>query len=229
MYNIALKTFYEMEWNNVHWYEANITVMEPVTEAKHYALDNVRRDPSKKNSNTLRAANILRAARNKAQQTARRCANKYWLQLCQSIQMSSHTGNIRGMYDGIKKATGPYAKKTAPLKTKTGEVSTDYNKQMERWVEHYLVQYSREYTVTKEALGTITSLLVKEELENEPTVEELGKAVDSLASGKAPGNDGILPYLLLHLHELLCLCWKEGAVPWDMRNANIVTLYKNKS
>ena len=80
-----------------------------------------------------------------------------------------------------------------------------------------------------------------EELYNEPTVEEpiallypqwKSKAIDSLASGKAPGNDAIppavikhgKPTLLLHLHELLYLCWKEGAVPQDMRDAKIVTL-----
>ena len=27
---------------------------------------------------------------------------------------------------------------------------------------------------------------------------------------------------------ILCLCWREGKVPQDMRDANIVTLYKNK-
>ena len=56
-----------------------------------------------------------------------------------------------------------------------------------------------------------------EELDNEPTVKELSKAMDSLASGKAPGNDAMPPGVirhgkraqLLHLHELLCLCWKE--------------------
>ena len=48
----------------------------------------------------------------------------YCLQLCKSIQMSSDIGNIWFMYDGIKKATGLSIKKTAPLKTKTGEVVT---------------------------------------------------------------------------------------------------------
>ena len=74
-----------------------------------------------------------------------------------------------------------------------------------------------------------------DELDNEPTVEELSKTIDSLASGKAPGNDAIPPEvtkdgrraLLMHLHEFLCLCWKEGAVPQDIRDAKIVTLYKN--
>ena len=36
------------------------------------------------------------------------------------------------------------------------------------------------------------------------------------------------PALLQLLYELLCLCWGEGSVPQDLRNATIVTLYKNK-
>ena len=34
--------------------------------------------------------------------------------------------------------------------------------------------------------------------------------------------------LIEDYHELLCLCWREGSVPSDMRGANIVTLYKGK-
>ena len=75
-----------------------------------------------------------------------------------------------------------------------------------------------------------------DELDSEPSVEELSKAIDSLASGKAPGNDGIPPELIKHckttlllpLHEVLCQCWQEGTVPQDMRDSRIITLYKNK-
>ena len=34
--------------------------------------------------------------------------------------------------------------------------------------------------------------------------------------------------LLLPLHEVLCQCWQEGAVPRDIRDSNIITIYKNK-
>ena len=34
--------------------------------------------------------------------------------------------------------------------------------------------------------------------------------------------------LFKELHEILCQCWREGEVLQDMRDANIVTLYKNK-
>ncbi|XP_076059404.1 uncharacterized protein LOC143036032 [Oratosquilla oratoria] len=89
---------------------------------------------------------------------------------------------------------------------------------------------------TARPLDAIEPLAIMEELDAEPTIAELYKAIDSLASGKAPGNDGIPPdlikccknTLLQPLHDVLCQCWKEGAVPQDMRDAKIVTLYKNK-
>ena len=39
----------------------------------------------------------------------------------ESIQLAADTGNIRGVYDGIKKAIGPRHSKTAALKLATGE------------------------------------------------------------------------------------------------------------
>ena len=230
IYSAAILTYGKNEHKNADWFEANITEMEPVINAKRIALINYKIDPSQRN---LQA---LRAARSKAQQTARRCANDYWLQLSQNIQRASDTGNVRAMYEGIKQATGKPKKKSAPLKSKTGEIITDRGKQMGRWVEHYLDLYSRENCVTQEALDGIEDLPVLEELDTEPTLEELSKAIDALACGKAPGDDCIPPEiikvgksaLMKPLHELLCLCWREGQVPQAMRNAKIITLYKNK-
>ena len=34
--------------------------------------------------------------------------------------------------------------------------------------------------------------------------------------------------LLLPLHEVLCQCWQEGAVPQCMRDSTIITIYKNR-
>ena len=125
------------------------------------------------------------------------------------------------MYDGIKTALGPIQRKTAPLKSTTGDVITDQAQQMHRWLEHYSELYSSENLVKPSALSNVERLPVMEELDAVPTEDELSKAIDSLVSGKAPGNDSIPPDLLkqckttlLHpLHELLCQCWEEGAVP----------------
>jgi len=53
-----------------------------------------------------------------------------------------------------------------------------------------------------------------EELDEMPTLEELSKAIDNLACGKAPALDSIPAEVLKHgkpsilqpLHELLCYC-----------------------
>ena len=74
------------------------------------------------------------------------------------------------------------------------------------------------------------------ELDEVPSIEELSKAIDRLPSGKAQGKDSIpaevikssKSTLLVPLHKLLTQCWKEGSVPQDMRESNIITLYKNK-
>ena len=103
-------------------------------------------------------------------------------------------------------------------------------------MEHYLELYSTENTITDEALDTMASLPVMRELDTEQTEDDLSKAIDSLNNGKAPGKYAIPPEvikqgklaLLHHLHVLLVLCWKEETFPQDMRDDNIVTLYKNK-
>ena len=215
---------------SVDWYEANLVVMEPTTTAKRQAFIRWKKDPNSKNLHSLRKA------RSESQKAARKCANNYWIQLSTAIEQASTSGNIRAMYEGIRQATGPAIKKSAPLKSKSGEIITDSNKQMDRWVEHYLELYSTENTVSEGAINSVPVLPVLNDLDAMPTLSELEDAINALSSGKAPGNDEIppdiikagKPALLPHLHELLCLCWKEGQVPQDMRDAKIVTLFKNK-
>ena len=179
---------------------------------------------------------MLRATQNNVQQISSRCANYFWLQLYNHIQVCADTGNLKGMYDGIKQAIGPMQSRIiAPLKSATSDALKDKTKQMERWAEHYSELYSRVNVVSEEALIAMESLSIMDELDSEP-LEDMNQALDQLSSGKATGNDGIpvevikcaKGTLLKELHEILFECWREGEVPQDMRDANIVTLYKNK-
>ena len=163
---------------------------EPIITAKRTALLKYKQCPSKQKLEDLRTA------RNTAQQTARYGANKYWVQLCREIQTCSDTGNIRGMFEGIKKATGPTQSKRTPLKSKSSEVITVSDKQMKKWVEHYLETYGTENKVTEAALNVILQLTVLKEIDAEPTLDELEKAINCLDSGKAPGSDGISPKII---------------------------------
>ena len=73
--------------------------------------------------NNLPNAKNLQApkdTRKKVQQTARKCANEFWVELSQKIQLAANTGNIREMYEGIKKAIGPVQRMTSSIKSSTG-------------------------------------------------------------------------------------------------------------
>ena len=67
---------------------------------------------------------------------------------------------------------------------------------MKRWAEHYQELYSRDNIVTEKAREGTEVLPTMDELDAQPTIEELEKALDSLASGKAPSKDGIPPEVL---------------------------------
>ena len=192
---------------------------------------NYKRLPSDKNQQALKTA------RSKVQQAARRCANEYWTELSTTIQKAADTGNTRGMYEGIKKALGPVQSKTAPLKSKSEDMITDRGQQLEIWAEHYSDLYCKENTVNPSALDAIECLPVMEELDAKPTVEELSTTIDSLASDKAPGSDGIPPDLVKHCKNSLfsssarsplsVLVRRSCTTGYEGR-AKIITLYKNK-
>ena len=230
IYVSALDAFGKKTRENTDWFDAHWDEMKPVTEAKRKALMAYKEKPT---PDTLHA---LKTAKMHAQKVARQCANTYWLNLCASIQSAADMGNAKAMYENIKKATGPPTSKVAPLKSKTGEIIKDQAEQLKRWIEHYLELYATINTVSSTALDDIPDMPLMEELDVIPTQEELSKAIDCLACGKAPGNDGIPPealkngktVLLQPLHELLVLCWEQGYVPQELKDANIVTLYKNK-
>lgn len=92
-------------------------------------------------------------------------------------------GNInRQQYTGIKRATGPLTTLSVPLKTKSSENITDQKKKIEWGIEYYFKLYS-----TQSVVSDAEQVLTLEELDEEPTLEELTKAIDCLANGKAPG------------------------------------------
>ena len=62
---------------------------------------------------------------------------------------------------------------------------------MECWVEYYSELYSRVNVISEEALMAMESLSIMDELDSEPTLEDINQALDHLSSGKNPGNDGI--------------------------------------
>ena len=155
-----------------HWLaRANITITETVIGAKRNDLIAYNRDPNENNMN------VLRVARNNAKQSARLSANDYWLQLDQSIQMSSNVGNSRSR--SIHKDH---------CSNENKDKRDHHWQQMDTWVE-YLELYSSESTASKKATYSTENLPIVEELDIEHTLEVLNKTIDPLANWKSPEDD----------------------------------------
>ena len=230
VYNAAMSTFGKKTSKSADWFKAHSEEMTPVIEAKRNALTAYKANPSGRASrfSVLLAAKSSSVPGNAPMTIGFNSAPGFRSQLTPATYKS--------MYDGIKQALGPTQKKTAPLKSATGKVIQDREQEMERWAEHHTELYARENVITEDALNAVECLPELEELDREPTIDELSEALDSLASGKAPGKDGIpaevlkccKETLITELHEILCLCWSEGEVPQDMRDANVVTLVQKQ-
>ena len=115
-------------------------------------------------------------------------------------------------------------------------ILTDKASILNRWAEHFQTLFSADRSVDESAIQQIPQQPVKEELDEAPTLEEVIKATSQLKCGKAAGVDGIPPEIWKHggaalhskLYDLFLCCWEQGKLPQDLRDAVIITLYKNK-
>ena len=101
IYSSASLAFGRKKPKSQDWFEANASNLTPLLEGKQAVLLAHKQNP------TPATQQALTSAHSQAQRSARRCANDYWLKLCSNIQCSADSGNIRGVYEGMKKAIGP--------------------------------------------------------------------------------------------------------------------------
>lgn len=230
IHSAAIGTFGYRSSNCPDWFAANLDILTPAIEEKRKALLALKENPCMRNKAQYRSSC------NTVRQLSRSCINRYLQDLCDTIDGASVSGNLRTMYAGIKSIIGPTGRKTAPLKSKDGSTITEKSKQLERWIEHYSELYGQESSFNQETIDSIPNSNILYNLDTEPDVEEISRIIKSLPKGKASGSDAIPAELLKaghdalipHLHSLLIKCWRKGTMPQDMRDSNIVTLYKNK-
>ena len=126
--------------NQPHWFQDSAFILIPAVRAKHDAQVKISANRS------VSTLEELRLAGRNVQHLTRAAIDVYWRNpnLCDHIEECALLGNVRGMYSGIKEALGPVPKKSAPLKTTTGEELTDLEAQLNGWVQHYETLYADE-------------------------------------------------------------------------------------
>ncbi len=153
------------------------------------------------------------------------------------IQLHADMRDMRSFYDAIKAAYGPSHQIQAPLRSSDGTtLLTNKEDIMNRWSEHFAGLFSDQRSVQQASLDKIPQAEVRGKLDAPPTCEEIQEGISRLKSRKSPGIDGIPAevykhgddVLLKRLHDLFTKCWEQGVVPQDLKDAVIVSLYKNK-
>ena len=171
------------------------------------------------------------------QRKLRELQNDWWDCLAMETQLWADVRDYRGFYEALKAVYGPTHQIQSPLRSSDGQdLLTDNTSILARWSEHFQTLFSANRTVQETAIDRVPQLPPIEELDEPPTLVELTEAIDHLKSRKAGGVNGIPPEIWKHggpalhvkLYDLLVCCWEQGKLSQDLRDAVIITLYKNK-
>ena len=115
---------------------------------------------------TRNAGLCLTTAKRDVQRLTRAAQHRYWTNLSHLIQCCADTGDLHGMYQGIKEAICPTSKKTATVLSEDGRPISDPGKQLDRWADHLSALYNKDVPVKIEAINALPA---------DPNVSRVGR------------------------------------------------------
>ena len=140
-------------------------------------------------------------------------------------------------FSWLKALYWPTSKSMTPIRAEVGTLLTDEAHILERWSAHFNQLLNKVSNVEEQAISNIRQRPIILALDGCPTVAETQKKIiNQLQIGKVPGADGIPPEiykmgglaLVEHLTGIFQSFWRKGELPQDLKDANIMHLYKNK-
>ena len=213
------------------WFDENNDAITGLIHRKNQAYTEWLR------SGSLASKQRFKALQATVQRELRNMEDNWWDQKADEIQSYADTGNSKELFSAIKKIYGPPSSSICPLLSADGaSLIKDREGLTNRWREHFCQLLNRPSDVDQEALDAIPNHDPITELDNPPSLQELQKAIKLTKNGKAPGKDGLPAELFkalnenaLHeFHEILTTIWRDEQIPKDLRDATIISIFKNK-
>jgi len=167
------------------WFRDGADLLLAALEAKRKARAMVR---ALENRN---ARLRLTTAKRDMQRLTRAALHRYWTNLSQRIQRCAGTGDLHGIYQGIKEAIGPTSKKTAIVLSEDGRPISGPGKQLDRWADHFSSLYNRDVPVKLEAIHALSLIPTLHELDADIPLGAVKVAIKLLKNNKASGADDI--------------------------------------
>jgi len=139
---------------------------------------------------------------------------------------------MKKLYDITKKLSGKYSKTERPVKDKQGKTIASTEHQMNRWAEHFEELLNRPAPLNPPEIHPANAdLLIS--CDN-PTRDEIRKAITQLKNGKAAGPDDIpaealradLEASVEMLYPLFEKIWEEEEIPTDWKEGYLIKIPK---
>jgi len=197
--------------------------------AMHLAWINDKSNSSKKSAYTR--------ARGTAQKRLRQMKNEWWASKAQELQHAVDRRDMKTFYHGLRAVYGPRDSGSVPVRSLNGSsLITDRQGILSRWAEHFHSVLNQTSSFDPSVLNLIPNWAANIDLIQPPTVSEVYRAVNQMASGKAPGTDGLPaevfkaggPNLITKLAQLSQNIWSKRSVPQEFSDALIVHIFKRK-
>lgn len=163
----------------------------------------------------------------------RRDKRRWVDELAQEAEEAARQGNSKKLYDITRKLSRTNFSREKPVKDKNGNMLTNENDKLNRWMEHFSELLGK-VDLHQEELALPPPVLADQDINLEsPTLEEVKDALRSMRNGKAPGLDNIQAELIKAgdaaanlLHPLIQQVWHEERVPNEWKKGIIVKIPK---
>ncbi|KAL8594800.1 hypothetical protein ACOMHN_047517 [Nucella lapillus] len=227
----AKETIDALKRHHQDWFDDNDSVIRSLLAEKYTAhknwLANIQSDSRRDKFHHLRR---------EVQKQLHSMKDQWWKKKAEEIQGYADSKNAKLFYSSLREVYGPPQRSAAPIRNLQGELLTDNEAINRRWSEHFEQLLNRPSSIDPSIIEQIQSRPLQMELDDPLTKDEVARAIAQLQCGKSAGPDGIPPevfkagsqLLIQKFTEFLYMCWEDGCLPQDLKNARIVHLYKGK-
>ena len=174
--------------------------------------------------------------RAETQRRLREIENNWWLSFAQELQSYADTNDIHKFYETMRATVGPTRRPFTPVRSTSGELLRSQDEILNRWKEHFSTLLNETSDYDPSIIEDLPLIPVDEQMWSSPEREEVVNIIDSLKNNKSPGPDGVAAELLKYgppelvdvLLGMVRQIWDAGTIPQIWKDANLITIYKNK-
>lgn len=232
LYEAAAQSIGYSRKKHQDWFDENSTYISTLLSNMHIAHKASLNNPS-----SAALKHNWQAHRREVQCALRLLQNKWWVSKAQEIQSYADRYDMHNFYDAIKSTHGPRTHTVCPLRTADeSSLIKDQALIVQRWGEHFEALLNQQAPTDFSVLEELPTLPTIQSLDIPPSFSEVHAAIRALKNNKSPGPDSIPAEILKQggylctraIHQFISLVWREESIPQQWKDANIVTIFKNK-